>query len=127
MLPEDIFEVSESSGEDSPVRRWPTHPTDYAKRGNRLYDAQNDSFTFEADVKLNVVRRVSFEDLPQYARAFITARAASQFFSVTRNRPSRAAEESEVRARAAFMAAENRNVAFNMFNGPDMGWTSVGR
>jgi len=121
-LTDDIFEVHQSSGEDSPTRRIPTHPTDYAKRGGKLYNAETDSFTFEADVKLNVIRRVAFEDLPQYARDFITARAASRFYKVQRGKRSDDAREEELRARATLMQAEARSAQHNMFQGPSTSW-----
>ncbi len=126
-LDADIFEVNESSGNDSPIRRDPMSPTDLAKRGLRLYNAETDSYTFESDVLLNVIRQVAFTDLPQYARAFIVARASRMFYANNRGRDLPSAQEFEMRARASFMASENRNASFNMFNGPDTNWVDYRR
>jgi len=121
VLTEDIYDVTESSGKDTPRYRLSAQP-DLAKRGTLLYNADDDTYTFTADVKLNVIRRVDFEDLPQYARTYVTARAARQFFEATRGARSPSAEENEARARAELMSRESINAGHNFFNNPDTIW-----
>jgi hypothetical protein len=124
----DIFEVHESSGNDGPNTRYdPTARTDLAKRGTRLYNALDDTYTFTAPVLLNVVKRVNFEELPQTARAWITARAAAEFHEITLGKPSKRAEEKEIRTRSAAMAEDSRAADFNFFDGPNTRHTRYSR
>lgn len=121
-LPGDVFEVSESSGDDSPVRRYRDKLVDYQKRGGLLYNALSDTFTFTGDVKLNLIRKVDFDDIPQYAREYITKRAAREFFELARGSRSPVAEQREQEALSTLRSAEYRQADFNFFRGPDTGW-----
>lgn len=48
-------------------------------RGVQLYDTVNNTYIFSGPVSLNIVRYLDFEKLPQVARAYIAARAATIF------------------------------------------------
>lgn len=127
VLPDDVFEVSESSGEDEPTRRYRNQAVDYHKRGNLLYNALNDSTSFTAAVKLNVIKKVAFEDIPQYAREYITKRAAREFFEATRGARSPILEQREQEALTGMRSSEYRNTDFNFFKGPDTSWVDYRR
>jgi hypothetical protein len=49
------------------------------QRGPRLYDRDNQRFTFTDDVYVDLTLGLAFEDLPETARRFIALRAARQF------------------------------------------------
>lgn len=58
----------------------PTDDTkDYVVRGSRLYDRENHTFEFKQPVKVDIVFFLSFTDLPQAAREYITIRASRVF------------------------------------------------
>lgn len=48
-------------------------------RGTRLYDLKNHTYVFTEDLKVDVVFLLSFEELPEAARHYITVRAARVF------------------------------------------------
>lgn len=50
---------------------------------NKLYDLARDSFEWERDVTVTVVRHLPFEHLPQHARRYITAFAKQRFQAAT--------------------------------------------
>lgn len=52
---------------------------DVAQRGNKLYDRKSHTFKFTKSIKAEVIYLLSFEELPQVARQFITIRAARIF------------------------------------------------
>jgi hypothetical protein len=51
----------------------------YNKRGSYVYDFQNQTDIFTAPIVVQAVLLVDFEDLPETAKAYITARAALEF------------------------------------------------
>lgn len=126
-LSDDIFEVHESSGEDEPATLYNPGAVDYAKRGGKLYNALDDTFTFTAAVKLNVLRRKAFEDIPQYARDFIVASATEKFYRVIRGEVPQDIQAERVRARGRMESAELRAVDANIMRNPSMNWVLRGR
>lgn len=50
-----------------------------SQRGRRLYDRKAGSYAFTADVDADLIVKLDWEDLPEYARRYITIRAARQF------------------------------------------------
>lgn len=48
-------------------------------RGNRLYDKTNKTFVFTSAVTCDLVLLLPFEELPEYARRYITIRAVREF------------------------------------------------
>jgi len=57
-----------------------TGESDYIiRRGNRLYNRTNHTYTFTAGVDCTIVFFLPFTDLPQSARNYITLRAARKF------------------------------------------------
>lgn len=52
------------------------HPAlDVVQRGNKLYDRAANRYTFDTDVHADVTYILEWEELPEYARQYITARA----------------------------------------------------
>lgn len=49
---------------------------DFVRRGAKLYNITNQTFTIEGDVLATVVRFLDFEDLPESARYYIMVKAA---------------------------------------------------
>lgn len=52
---------------------------DLVQRGLRMYDRKNHTFTISADVKLDIVAQLTFEDLPEVAKRYITLKATRIF------------------------------------------------
>jgi hypothetical protein len=126
-LGSDIFSISQSSGSDKPGNIAPK-TEDYSIRSGLVFNHSTGLTTgFTAAVTLNIVYKIDFADLPQYAVAFITAKAARQFYMNSRGKDSQLAQEGEVRARAAFMQEEARLTRFNAFRNPDMSWVEYYR
>ncbi len=48
---------------------------DVVQRGSRLYDRKAGSYQFSIDLKADVTYALEWEELPEYARQYITARA----------------------------------------------------
>jgi hypothetical protein len=48
-------------------------------RGQRIFSRKNNSYVFDAPIKVKLVRLLPFEDIPQYARTYITIRSARLF------------------------------------------------
>ncbi len=78
------------------------------KRGNRLYNLTDRTFVFSGNITLDLVRMLDFEDLPEEARSYITARAAREFatrYGLDQQRRNALAEE-EMRARSVLLTME---------------------
>ena len=54
---------------------------DPVQRGDRIYDRENHTYVFTAPLKAIVIFGLSFTDMPQTARTYITIRAARRFES----------------------------------------------
>jgi hypothetical protein len=52
----------------------------YAQRGLKLYDLDNETFTITEAVRCNVVRLKDFSDLPPVAAAYLRAHARFEFY-----------------------------------------------
>ncbi len=53
--------------------------TDVAKRNGKLYDLENNTYTFSGDLKVKLVRKLNFVDLTAALKAYIAAQAAMEF------------------------------------------------
>lgn len=90
-------------------------------RGSRLYDATNFTYEFSNDVNMDIVTLLAWEELPEYARDYITIRAARlyQKRETTSDLMDAFTAEDERRAYADFRRNENRaerpNVLRNSF------------
>jgi hypothetical protein len=91
---------------------------DVAQRGLRLYDRAKHSFQFSADIKVNLVLLLPFEELPEFARLYITIRAAREFQKTTEGvMDERFSELQELRARADMARHDGKNGNLNVLNG----------
>lgn len=52
---------------------------DVVVRGHRLYDRRNHTYQFTKDIRVDLVILLSFEDLPEAARNYITVRSSRIF------------------------------------------------
>lgn len=96
---------------------------DPVARGEYLYDAANDTDEFTGDVYTKrIVRHLSWDQLPEVVRRYITKRAAREFASDmignTSNLPNAAQEEQ--RAWAAMLKDFAINSGANMLDSPDV-------
>ena len=103
------------------------HPdVDAIQRGLKLYDRQNHTFEFEADLKSTVVFLRDFDEIPEPARRYITIKAARTFVDrLVGDQGLRAFnKEDEIRARAILMETDLENGDHNLLRG-DPSLTSV--
>ena len=103
------------------------HPDiDAIQRGLKLYDRQNHTFTFEADLKCTVVFLRDFDEIPEPARRYITIKAARTFVDrLVGDQGLRSFnKEDEIRARAILMETDLENGDHNLLRG-DPSLTSV--
>jgi len=95
-----------------------TENLNVAKRGNFLWDIDNQRFTFpgKTSIKAVVVWLYDFEDLPQTARTYITLMAARRFAkNVMGDEVSvQYTREDEGMARAQFVTDDLRKADYNM-------------
>jgi len=98
---------------------------DVVVRGDKLWDRRENTFKFHDDVKVDIVRLLPFDQLPQFARHYITVRAGRIFQDrvVGSETLSGFSKEDEVRALVALRNAEAENADYNMLTDS---W-SVGR
>lgn len=70
ILPGSTIEV-DTSGKDQ--------YKDYVRRGDKLYDRDNNTFIITDPVTVDITLLLDFEDLPEAARDYITMKAARKF------------------------------------------------
>jgi len=103
----------------------PVDNNDLVVRGQFIYDRVNHTFVIDDDVEVDIVRFLPWEDLPQYARAFLFVATARTFQDQMIGDESlhQFTATDERMAWAAFMDAEARNADHNVIRDS---W-SVGR
>ena len=52
---------------------------EYVQRGNKMYDKISHSFTITKQLKLDIIKLLSFSEIPEVARRYITTRASRIF------------------------------------------------
>lgn len=107
-LPVNILRV-DTSGRDRLSKN-------LVQRGKYLYDPDNHTFNISTPVILTVVVGLSFEDIPETARRFITLRASRVFQERIVGAPSISHfnEKDEANARAALIAEDVSSRDHNM-------------
>ncbi len=96
------------------------HPTvDAVQRGLKLYDRQKHKYTFDEDLKCEVIYFLSFDELPEPARRYINIKAARVFVdrSVTDESLRTYTEQDEIRARSVLLDTDTNNADHNMLIG----------
>lgn len=100
----------------------PTYGQDYVPRYNAaqagmyLYDRDKRQFTFDTDVKVDIVWAYEFEQIPQHARQYVATKAARKFqqgimASAVLHQFTR---DDESEAYASFRRVEKRQKNFNI-------------
>lgn len=56
-------------------------PTDknIHKKGNRLYDFENNTYAINRDIEVEIILELDFEDMPYEAQEYIVAKASKEF------------------------------------------------
>lgn len=54
-------------------------PAPITERGRKLYDTSNHTYTFTSPVTVDMLLYLAWEEMPEYARTYITIRAAQLF------------------------------------------------
>ena len=52
---------------------------DVVQRGNKLYDRDNNTFIFDEDITVDIVKLLEFNELPQHVRRYVTTKASRRF------------------------------------------------
>lgn len=102
-----------------------TETNDIVTRGQYLYDRVNHTFNIGQSVKVDIVRFLPWEDLPQYVRQYLFIATARIFQDQMLGDESlhQYSSQDELTAWAAFLDAESRNADLNVIRDS---W-SVGR
>lgn len=92
---------------------------DTVLRGSRVYDRKNHTYSFTQDIKADVTFLLSWDELPQAARAYIATRAARVFQTrvLGSDTANRDLADQEAAAWAALNVAEGDSGDYNIFNG----------
>ena len=96
--------------------------TDITQRGDKLFDRTNNTYVFTTDIEATVVYLLSWTELPEPARRFITVRAARIFQDrmVGSQAHHAFSQEDEVRARALLKEFEGETADHNIFGNYDV-------
>jgi hypothetical protein len=91
---------------------------DIVIRGDRLYDKEKHTFTFEESIDVDIVFFLTFEDLPQTVRDFIITKSARLFQSKIVGSQALYAfsEQDEQQTYITMIRAENDSQDLNMLN-----------
>lgn len=91
-------------------------PSDVVIRGQKLYDRQNHTYHFDQGFNAEIALCLPFDELPLEARTYVTIRAARKLSnnSVGDNQLETWTAQDEARARAAFVAADNRQANLSL-------------
>jgi hypothetical protein len=89
------------------------------RRGNKIWDQVNHTFTWDVDLTFNVVWLFDFEEIPQTARQYIMLKAARKFQGqeLGSDNLGRYTEKNEQDAEAIFKDAEGTDAGHNILTG----------
>lgn len=95
---------------------------DIVIRGNRLYDKDRHTFTFEESIDVDIVFFLKFEELPQTVRDYIITKSARIFQSKVVGSQALYAfsEQDEQQAYITMMRAENDSMDLNLLTNSDI-------
>ena len=88
-------------------------------RGGKVYDRLNHTFTFTSPVTVDMIVLISFDDMPESSRHYITIRASRVFQQrvVGSDTLMGFTEKDEARARAALKKLDGDNSQYNILSG----------
>jgi hypothetical protein len=92
---------------------------DVVQRGGKLYDRRANSYAFDVDLKANVTYILEWEELPEYARQFIVAKAGRtlQEAILGDSNLSQINMSAEMEAKSLFLEEETRVSEHSMLRG----------
>jgi hypothetical protein len=95
---------------------------DLVQRGLRMYDKKNHTFTINDTVDLDVVLELSFEDLPEVVKRYITIKASRVFQARVLGSDTlhKFTQEEEQQALFALKEFESATEDFNIFDSYDV-------
>lgn len=89
-----------------------TDGTKYIRKGDNLYDFDNQTETFTGQIEVEIIREVDFEYMPYPARSYIIAKASRLFNSQTLNDPD-IAQELQVEEQEAWARLQEYELELN--------------
>ena len=107
ILPDNCLKVDGSSYTDN-----------YVKRGNKLYNREDKTYTFTDTVEVDITFKLDFEDLPFTAQNYIVMRSARKFQSRILGSQTLFAytEKEEEEARIQLVSEDNDNNDYNLLD-----------
>jgi hypothetical protein len=92
---------------------------DVVQRGSRLYDRRSNSYSFTVDLKVDITYILEWEELPEYAREYITTKAGRHLQEAILGSAdlTRINMAAEAEARSAFLEQETTTSQPNMLRG----------
>lgn len=92
---------------------------DVVQRGSRLYDRRSNSYSFDVDLKVDITYILEWEELPEYAREYITTKAGRHLQEAILGSAdlTRINMAAEAEARSAFLEQETTTSQPNMLRG----------
>lgn len=96
-------------------------------RAGKLYDLENHTYTFtETSMDVDIVFYLPFDELPAVVRTYIKIRAVRQFQDTHQGDDQLHIynERDEIRARARMMAEEGDSADHNIFDEPNLAFTT---
>jgi hypothetical protein len=115
VLPANVLRV-DPSAEDRHEKPW-------VQRGLKLYDPKDHTFIFTEGVKVDMVTGLAWDELPQTARAYITACAGLEFVDTDMSNEVRHSftQQRKNEAFLELIKEEAEAGDYNMFNDSDSG------
>jgi hypothetical protein len=115
VLPSNVLRVDPSS-EDRHEKPW-------VQRGLKLYNPNDHTFVFTESVKVDMVTGLAWDELPQTARAYITACAGLEFVDTDMSNEVRHSftQQRKQEAYLELLKEEAEAADYNMFNDSDSG------
>jgi hypothetical protein len=92
----------------------------YVKRGSKLFDMDNRTYTIDAAVQVKLVENLEIEEMPETAKSYIKAKARYEFYSDNDGDAQQVArlERDRLRAWAEFYREHIRNRDINHRDSP---------
>lgn len=111
-LPSNCVRVDYAKGHEQ-------YNVDPVQRGTRLYDRKNQTYVFDADPVVDMTVLLSFDELPEPARYYITIKAARVFQRRTLGSETLDSfvEDDELRALVAMMDFDGDTADLNILSG----------
>ncbi len=105
---------------DVPIDKY--NDIDIVQRGNNLYDRKNHTDVFDEDLDVSITFELTFEELPQQFRNYITIRSARKFANRFLGSPEIESFtlRDEINAKATAIDSDSENADRNIFDNYDV-------